>query len=96
MITTAWKRFSKVYGVLNSNRKTSSSDSTPITRISNWSEQWLLDEELLLKLKKRFRLAIFTGRSEKDALDALKRFGKESFFEVVITHDDVKTEETRP
>ncbi len=60
------------------------------------SEQWLLDEELLLKLKKRFRLAIFTGRPKKDALDALKRFGKESFFEVVITDDDVKQRKPDP
>ena len=60
------------------------------------SERWLLDEELLLKLKRRFRLGIFTGRPKKDALDALRRFGKESIFDVVITDDDVKQRKPDP
>jgi histidinol-phosphate aminotransferase len=59
-------------------------------------ETWLLDEQLLLKLKQKFRLAIFTGRPKKDALDALKRFGKEGLFEVVITDDDVKQRKPNP
>ncbi len=59
-------------------------------------ETWLLDEQLLLKLKQKFRLAIFTGRPKKDALEALKRFGKEGLFEVVITDDDVKQRKPSP
>ncbi len=60
------------------------------------SEKWLLDEQLLLKLKENFQLGIFTGRPKRDALDALKRFGKESIFEVVITDDDVKQKKPDP
>lgn len=60
------------------------------------SERWLLDEELLLKLKEKFRLGIFTGRPRRDAFDALKRFDKESLFEVVITDDDVKERKPSP
>jgi histidinol-phosphate aminotransferase len=59
-------------------------------------EQWLLDEELLFKLKKRFQLGIFTGRPKKDALDALRRFGKESIFDIVITDDDVQQRKPDP
>ena len=61
-----------------------------------FSEKWLLDEQLLLKLKENFQLGIFTGRPKRDALDALKRFGKESIFEVVITDDDVKQKKPAP
>jgi histidinol-phosphate aminotransferase len=60
------------------------------------NEQWLLDEELLLRLKKQFQLGIFTGRPKKDAMDALRRFGKESIFDVVITDDDVRQRKPDP
>lgn len=59
-------------------------------------EQWLLDEQVLLKLKQKFRLGIFTGRPAKDAFDALRRFGKESMFEVVVTDDDVSKRKPDP
>jgi len=59
-------------------------------------EQWLLDESVLVKLKENFRLGIFTGRPKKDAWDALKRFGKESLFEVVVTDDDVENRKPDP
>jgi histidinol-phosphate aminotransferase len=59
-------------------------------------EEWLLDEAILLKIKEKFRLGIFTGRPKKDAFDALKRFDKESFFEVVITDDDVDKRKPNP
>ncbi len=60
------------------------------------SERWLLDEQLLIRLKESFQLGIFTGRPKRDALDALRRFGKESFFDVVITDDDVKQKKPDP
>lgn len=59
-------------------------------------ETWLLDEKLLQRLKEKYRLAIFTGRPRKDALDALQRFDKTSFFELVIADDDVKARKPNP
>lgn len=55
-----------------------------------FQERWLVDKELLNKLKGKYRLGIFTGRPKRDAEDALKRFGMESVFDAVITDDDVK------
>src|SRR5262249_13187547 len=60
------------------------------------SEKWLFDETLLSALKKKYRLAIFTGRPKRDAWDALNRFGKEALFETVITDDDVKQRKPDP
>ncbi len=60
------------------------------------AETWLIDEKLLLNLKEKYRLGIFTGRPKKDALDALQRFGKESLFDVVVTDDDVKERKPSP
>ena len=61
-----------------------------------FAEKWLLDEPLLLKLKQKFHLGIFTGRPKKDAWDALQRFDKASLFEVVITDDDVLRKKPDP
>jgi histidinol-phosphate aminotransferase len=61
-----------------------------------FSERWLIDEENLLKLKKDYRLGIFTGRPKKDAIDALRRFEKEKLFDVVITDDDVSKRKPDP
>ncbi len=60
------------------------------------AETWLLDESVLLRLKEKYRLGIFTGRPKKDARDALMRFRKESFFEIVVTDDDVKERKPSP
>ena len=60
------------------------------------AEKWLINEKLLSKLKQKFRLAIFTGRPRRDAWDALKRFGKETLFDVIITDDDVKLRKPDP
>ena len=61
-----------------------------------YEERWLLNEEILFRIKGQFRLGIFTGRPKKEALEALKRFNKEAFFEIVITDDDVKKRKPDP
>lgn len=60
------------------------------------AETWLVDESLLRQLKKRFKLAIFTGRPRRDALDALQRFGKQGLFEIVVADEDVQKKKPHP
>jgi histidinol-phosphate aminotransferase len=60
------------------------------------SEAWLLDEQLLSKLREKFQLGIFTSRPRRDACDALHRFDKTRFFDSVISRDDVQQKKPDP
>ena len=52
-------------------------------------EEWLLPAEALAALRKRFQLAIFTGRPRAEALAALRRFEVEAAFACCIALEDV-------
>lgn len=58
--------------------------------IDKANETWLVPDVVLRYLKERFKVGIFTGRPKKDALDALQRFNRTDFFEIVVTRDDVE------
>jgi HAD superfamily phosphatase len=60
------------------------------------NETWLLDNDVLAKLKKKYRLAIVTGRTRKSAIYGLRRFNKESFFDVLIVMEDVPEGKNKP
>ncbi|MGB8951711.1 MAG: histidinol-phosphate transaminase [Candidatus Aminicenantales bacterium] len=52
-------------------------------------ERWLLPKNILLKLAKKYRLGIVTGRPRKEALFTLRKFGVEKFFSGVVSMEDV-------
>jgi histidinol-phosphate aminotransferase len=52
-------------------------------------ETWLLPSGTLAALRRRYRLAIFTGRPRAEALAALRRFGVEDAFAACIALEDV-------
>jgi len=60
------------------------------------NEEWLLSSELLLRLYKRYLLGIVTGRPRNEALFALKKFGVEDFFDVVVALEDYPAERSKP
>ncbi|MFH0888980.1 MAG: HAD hydrolase-like protein [Planctomycetota bacterium] len=53
------------------------------------NEKWLLDIDILSRLKQDYKLGIVTGRPRKDANHTLKRFKARKYFDTVITMDDV-------
>lgn len=59
------------------------------------NEKCLINEKILKKLKK-YKLAIFTGRPKEEAKFALKRFGIEKYFKVVVTKENVKEGKPNP
>lgn len=60
------------------------------------NEKWLLAVKILDDIKKSFKLGIVTGRPRKDACHALERFGKEAYFPVLVTMDDMPLEKAKP
>lgn len=67
----------------------------------NWNgmvrnERWLLDESILKKLSKKFKLAIFTGRPGMEAMYALDRFKKNNYFKVVVVREDIAVPKPAP
>lgn len=59
-------------------------------------ERWLLPLPLLRALRRRHRLAIFTGRPRADAEFTLRHFGVESAFEPVLALEDVAAQKPDP
>lgn len=53
-------------------------------------ERWLLPRETLRRLRRRYRLAIFTGRPRADALFTLRRFRVEAAFDALLGLEDTK------
>jgi HAD superfamily phosphatase len=60
------------------------------------NEKWLLAVKILEDIKKIFKLGIVTGRPRKEACYALERFGREAYFPVLVTMDDVPPERAKP
>ncbi len=60
------------------------------------AERWLLDRKLLARLRRRYRLAIFTGRPRAQAEYVLRRFRKLSAFPRLIGHEDVRRVKPHP
>jgi len=54
------------------------------------NEKWLLPRPGLMRLRQRFRLAIFTGRPRADALFTLRLFHLESLFDLVLGLEDTR------
>ena len=52
------------------------------------NEKWLLDKELLTKLKKEYKTGIVTGRPYAEAKYALEKFRVEKFFDALIAKED--------
>jgi HAD superfamily phosphatase len=52
-------------------------------------ERWIASRAVLRRLKRRFELAIFTGRIESEFSHTLKRFRVADYFSVVVTSSDV-------
>ncbi len=59
-------------------------------------EKWLLPMPLLRALRRRHRLAIFTGRPRADAAFTLRHFGVESAFEALLGLEDVAAQKPDP
>ncbi len=59
-------------------------------------ERWLLDPRLLARLRRRYRLAIFTGRPRAQADYVLRRFRKLSAFRPLVGHEDVRRGKPHP
>ena len=60
------------------------------------NEKWLLNIDVLARLKSKYKLAILTGRPKSEAEYALKRFKVKKFFDVVITMDDIPKNKQKP
>lgn len=58
-------------------------------------ERWIATDGLLERLAKKYDLAIFTGRSRREASITLEREGKSDLFHLV-TVDDVENEKPAP
>ncbi|MFH1227796.1 MAG: imidazoleglycerol-phosphate dehydratase HisB [Planctomycetota bacterium] len=54
------------------------------------NEKWLLDIDILSKIKQDYKLGIVTGRPRGDAGYTLERFGVNKYFNALITMDDVE------
>lgn len=59
-------------------------------------ERWIASDDLLHRLAERFRLAIFTGRTQAEAGVTLHRFGHDDTFSPIIADDDVKIGKPAP
>lgn len=60
------------------------------------NERWILSKDVILKLDCRYRLGICSGRP-RDELDfALKRFGMDKYFSVVVGMEDVDEQKPCP
>ena len=60
------------------------------------NETWLLKQRNLERLFNRYRLGIVTGRPGNEAQFAMERFGKQGYFEVIITLDDTPPGKGKP
>jgi histidinol-phosphate aminotransferase len=60
------------------------------------NEKWILNNKLLKKLSKQYKLAIVTGRPKIEAEYALKINNTKKYFQVIITKEDVKQEKPDP
>ena len=60
------------------------------------NEKWLLDNKILDRLKKDFKLGIVTGRPRKEAEYVLRRFGLTSQFGVLVTLEDTPGSKRKP
>ena len=59
-------------------------------------EKWLPRGQLLERLSRRFRLALFTGREHWEALFTLSKFAPEVVFDPVVGMEDVEQEKPDP
>ena len=59
-------------------------------------ERWLAGDGLLDRLAARFRMSIFTGRTQAEAGITLHRFGHDDTFAPIIADDDVKNSKPAP
>ncbi|MGH9480935.1 MAG: HAD family hydrolase [Terriglobales bacterium] len=59
-------------------------------------ERWLLPRRELAALRRRYRLAIFTGRPRADAGFTLRHFGVAGAFETVVALEDVTEPKPAP
>ncbi len=60
------------------------------------NEKWLLNLNILNKLKKNYKLGIVTGRPRPEAEFVLKRFGVTNHFDVLITMGDIPSNKGKP
>ena len=59
-------------------------------------ESWMFPEQELQRICKTYKTGIVTGRPREEAHYTLKRFGKDHFFPVVITMDDLPPGKGKP
>ncbi|HYZ85817.1 MAG TPA: HAD-IA family hydrolase [Bryobacteraceae bacterium] len=59
-------------------------------------ERWIVSNDLLLDLRERFALAIFTGRLRSEAFVTLHRFLPDFEFDMVVADDDVRNPKPAP
>lgn len=60
------------------------------------NERWLMNKSTLNKLKKKYKLAIFTGRSREESQIPLKKAKTKKYFDVLITVNDTKKKKPNP
>lgn len=59
-------------------------------------EKWLLSEDILSGLSKKYRLGIFTGRPKDEVLFTLDRFKMAKYFPVIVAMEDVPLGKSKP
>ncbi len=59
-------------------------------------ERWLLPRASLVRLARRYELAIFTGRTRQELTHTLRRFAMRKYFRRIITFNDVRRTKPDP
>lgn len=60
------------------------------------NEKWQVNLDLLKRLRKKYKLAIVTGRPRNEALYTLKKYGVDNWFDEIITFDDIPADKQKP
>ncbi|MFH1437556.1 MAG: histidinol-phosphate transaminase [Pseudomonadota bacterium] len=60
------------------------------------NETWLLDEGVLDRLGRDFRLGVVTGRPRKEAEHVLRRFKADRYFDVIVAMEDTPSGKGKP
>lgn len=60
------------------------------------NEKLIISEDMIKKLRKKYKLAIFTGRPKPEADYALKRFKINKYFKTIVALEDVQEQKPNP
>jgi len=60
------------------------------------NEEWLIKNNILDKLSKKYKLAVFTGRPREEAEFVIKRNKADKYFKTMVCMEDVKNQKPSP